>query len=83
MIPSEYSSGSRQRLGALSKQGNPFLRFLCEAAITAVRRDPTLRRFYRRKLQQKGLAKAKVAAARMRSSNRRSPSCATAGRKRG
>jgi len=33
MIPSEYSSGKRQRLGALSKQGNPFLRFLwCEAA---------------------------------------------------
>src|SRR5256885_6987783 len=32
MIPSEYSSGKRQRLGALSKQGNPFLRFLwCEA----------------------------------------------------
>jgi transposase len=24
MIPSEYSSGRRQRLGALSKQGNPF-----------------------------------------------------------
>jgi transposase len=33
MIPREYSSGKRQRLGALSKQGNPFLRFLwCEAA---------------------------------------------------
>src|SRR5713226_5355563 len=32
MIPREYSSGKRQRLGALSKQGNPFLRFLwCEA----------------------------------------------------
>jgi len=28
MIPSDYSSGKRQRLGALSKQGNPFLRFL-------------------------------------------------------
>ena len=37
MIPSEYSSGRRQRLGALSKQGNPFLRFLwCEAAAHAV-----------------------------------------------
>ena len=33
MIPREYSSGKRQRLGALSKQGNPFVRFLwCEAA---------------------------------------------------
>jgi len=65
MIPSEYSSGRRQRLGALSKQGNPFLRFRwCEAAAHAVRRDPDLRRFYRRKVAQKGFAKANVAAAR-------------------
>jgi transposase len=28
MIPREYSSGKRQRLGGLSKQGNPLLRFL-------------------------------------------------------
>jgi transposase len=65
MIPSEYSSGGQQRLGGLSKQGNPFLRFLwCEAAMHAVRRDPELQRFYRRKLAQKGLGKARVAAAR-------------------
>lgn len=65
MIPSEYSSGGQQRLGGLSKQGNPFLRFLwCEAAVRAVRRDPELQRFYRRKLAQKGLGKARVAAAR-------------------
>jgi transposase len=65
MIPREYSSGTRQRLGALSKQGNPFLRFLwCEAAAHAVRRDPELQRFYRRKAVQKGFAKARVAAAR-------------------
>lgn len=65
MIPSEYSSGGQQRLGGLSKQGNPFLRFLwCEAAVHAVRRDPELQRFYRRKLAQKGLGKARVAAAR-------------------
>ena len=38
IIPREYSSGGRQRLGGLSKQGNPLLRFLwCEAAIHAVR----------------------------------------------
>ena len=65
MIPSEYSTGTRQRLGALSKQGNPFLRFLwCEAAAHAVRRDPDLQRFYRRKVAQKGFGKANVAAAR-------------------
>jgi transposase len=65
MIPSEYSSGDRQRLGGLSKQGNPLLRFLwCEAAMHAVRQDPELKRFYRRKLVQKGLGKARVAVAR-------------------
>jgi len=65
IIPSEHSSGGRQRLGALSKQGNALLRFLwCEAAMHAVRRDPELKRFYRRKLVQKGLGKARIAAAR-------------------
>jgi transposase len=65
IIPSEHSSGGRQRLGGLSKQGNPLLRFLwCEAAAHAVRRDPELQRFYRRKLIQKGLGKARVAVAR-------------------
>jgi hypothetical protein len=33
-------------------------------AVHAVRRDPELRQFYRRKLVQKGLGKARVAAAR-------------------
>jgi transposase len=65
LIPSEYSSGDRQRLGKITKQGNPLLRLLwCEATIHAVQRDPGLRRFYRRKLQQKGFGKARVAAAR-------------------
>jgi len=66
MIPSEHSSGGRkQRFGRISKQGNSLLRFLWgEAAIHAVRRDPELRRFYRRKLVQKGMGKARIAAAR-------------------
>jgi len=65
LIPSEHSSGARQRLGRLSKQGNPFLRFLWgEAVLHAVRRDLELQRFFRRKLQQKGLGKARMAAAR-------------------
>jgi len=65
MIPSEHSSGGRQRFGRISKQGNSLLRFLWgEAVIHAVRRDPELRRFYRRKLAQKGMGKARVAAAR-------------------
>ena len=65
IIPGEHSSGKRQRLGGLSKQGNPLLRFLwSEAAIHAVRRDPELKQFYRRKLIQKGLGKARAAVAR-------------------
>jgi transposase len=65
MIPGEYSSGGRQRLGGLSKQGNPLLRFLwSEAVIHAVRRGPQLKHFYRRKLIQKGLGKARAAVVR-------------------
>jgi hypothetical protein len=65
LIPREYSSGGRQRLGGLSKQGNPLLRFLWgEAGAHAARKDPEWQRFYRRKLAQKGLGKASVAVAR-------------------
>ena len=65
MIPCEYTSGPRQRLGKLSKEGNALLRYLwTEAAMHAVRKDPELKRFYRRKLIQKGMGKARVAAAR-------------------
>jgi len=65
IIPREYSSGERQRLGGVTKQGSPLLRFLWyEAGAHAVRRDPELKRFYLRKLNQKGLGKARVAVAR-------------------
>jgi transposase len=65
MIPREYSSGGKQRLGGITKQGSPLLRFLwCEAGAHAVRRDLEMKRFYRRKLIQKGLGKARVAVAR-------------------
>jgi hypothetical protein len=61
IIPREYSSGGQQ-LGEITKQGSPLLRFLWgEAGAHAVRRDPELKRFYRRKLVQKGLGKARVA----------------------
>jgi transposase len=65
MIPSEHSSGGRQRTAGLSKQGNPLLRLLwVEAARAAARKDARLKQFYRRKLVQKGLGKAVVATAR-------------------
>ena len=41
IIPREYSSGGQQRLGGITKQGSPLLRFLWgEAGAHAVRRDP-------------------------------------------
>jgi len=63
--PSEYSSGGRQRLGAISKQGNTLLRWLLvEAAQTAARLDPELHRQYLRLKHRRGARIAKVAVAR-------------------
>jgi transposase len=65
LIPREHSSGGRQRLGAISKQGNRFLRMLLvEAAQSAVRHDPELRRQYQHRCHRKPKNVAKVAAAR-------------------
>jgi len=65
LIPQEESSGGRQRFGHLTKQGNRLLRFLLvEAAQTASRIDPGLRRAYRRLTFRRGRASAKVAVAR-------------------
>jgi transposase len=65
LIPSERSSGSRRRLGSISKQGNVFLRtMLVEAAQTAVRHDETFRREYLHRCHHKPKGVAKVAAAR-------------------
>ncbi|HYL93374.1 MAG TPA: IS110 family transposase [Alphaproteobacteria bacterium] len=65
LIPSEHSSGGRQQLGHISKQGSSFLRFLLvEAGQTAARHDAELGRFYRRLAVRKHRALAKVAVAR-------------------
>jgi transposase len=65
LIPSEYSSGGKQQLGHISKQGSSFLRFLLvEAGQTAARYDAELGRFYRRLAVRKHRALAKVAVAR-------------------
>jgi len=65
LIPSEHSSGGRQQLGRISKQGNAFLRFLLvEAGQSAARYDAELGRFYRRLSARKHRALAKVAVAR-------------------
>jgi transposase len=63
--PSEHSSGGRQKLGAISKQGNPMLRgLLVEAGHTAARRDVELRQDYQRLKLRRGGSVAKVAIAR-------------------
>jgi len=65
LIPREDSSAGRQHFGHLTKQGNRLLRWLLvEAAQTASRYDPQLRRAYRRLAFRKGRPVAKVAIAR-------------------
>ena len=65
LIPSEHSSGSKRRLGSISKQGNVFLRtLLVEAAQSAVRHDPLFRNEYKHRCHHKPKGVAKVAAAR-------------------
>jgi transposase len=65
LIPREYSSGGKQRLGSISKQGNRFMRMLLvEAAQSAVRCDPQMRSEYLHRCHKKAKGVAKVAAAR-------------------
>ena len=65
LIPREYSSAGKQRLGSITKQGNRFMRMLLvEAAQGAVRYDPKFRSEYLHRCHQKPKAVAKVAAAR-------------------
>jgi hypothetical protein len=46
MIPCERSSGKRQRLGKLTKEGSKLLRYLwTEATLHAVEQDAELKRF--------------------------------------
>jgi len=63
--PSEDSTGGRQRLGHISKQGNQMLRWLLvEAGQSASQHDPELRRRYQRLKFRRGANVAKVAMAR-------------------
>ena len=63
--PSEHSSGGRQRLGKISKQGNQMLRWLLvEAGHVVAQFDPELRRKYQRLKFRRGGSVASVALAR-------------------
>ena len=64
LIPREHSSGGKQRLGAISKQGNGFARMLLvEAAQTAGALDEGFRKQYQHRCHRKPKGVAKVAAA--------------------
>src|SRR5271167_167652 len=65
LIPREHSSGGKQRLGAISKQGNGFVRLLLvEAAQSVTRLDAGFRKQYQHRCHRKPKGVAKVAAAR-------------------
>jgi transposase len=63
--PREHSSGGKQRLGSISKQGNPMMRsLLVEAGHSAARLDKELKQDYQRLKARRGNGVAKVAIAR-------------------
>jgi transposase len=63
--PSEDSSGVSRRLGGISKQGNPFLRYLLvEGATSAAKGDQSLGRMYARLKARRHHGVAKIAVAR-------------------
>src|SRR5215467_3176162 len=65
MIPSEDSSGGKQRLGHISRQGSSLLRFLLvEAAQMAARINPEWRRRYMHLAMRRNKSIAKVALGR-------------------
>jgi len=65
LIPREHSSGGKQKLGHISKQGSGYMRFLLvEAGQSVARHDPAMRKKYLRWAVRSGRAKAKVAVAR-------------------
>jgi transposase len=65
LVPTEESTGERQRLGHISKQGSGLMRFfLVEAAQVTVRSDPEWRSKYFHLAMRRGRKIAKVAMAR-------------------
>jgi transposase len=65
LIPREHSSGGKQRLGAIHKQGNSFVRMLLvESAQIVTRLDEGFRKQYLHRCHRMTKGVAKVAAAR-------------------
>lgn len=65
LIPRERTSGGKQRLGAINKQGNSFMRtLLVESAQSVIRLDEGFRKQYLHRCHRMAKGVAKVAAAR-------------------
>jgi transposase len=65
LVPRTYQSGEHSYSGAITRQGNRYIRYaMVEAAQLATRKDPALGHFYDRLKRAKGTAKARVAVAR-------------------
>ena len=65
LIPREHSSGGKQKLGSISKQGSRFMRFLLvEAGQSVAKHDAEMKQDYLRWSMRCGRGKAKVAVAR-------------------
>jgi transposase len=65
LIPRERTSGGKQRLGAINKQGNSFMRtLLVESAQSVTRLDEGFRKQYLHRCHRMAKGVAKVAAAR-------------------
>jgi transposase len=64
LVPSEASSGERQRRGPITKEGPTYLRWMMIQAALHHAKSPRLHRLYERVLHRSGPMKARVAVAR-------------------
>jgi len=65
LAPAIESSAGKHRVGRITKQGNPLLRYvLGHAGQAAIKCDPDLKRLYYAVLHRRGRSRAKIAVAR-------------------
>jgi transposase len=65
ITPTSHSSGERERIGSVSKRGNPILKtMLIECAWTAVKKDPALLLYYKQQLPKMNANKAIIKVSR-------------------
>lgn len=65
LTPNSHSSGETERIGAISRRGNPFIKtILIECAWMAIRKDPALLLYYKQLLPRMNANKAIVKVAR-------------------